>query len=113
MQFIHSMDSAKIIWEDSFEGNLSSIITITTTNPKACNIQDNNGNTPLVFACVGDHLEVITALIEKGGNIHIKNRAGVNALYFAKGSQRRSQILKLWEKHTPEAKALATGNTVV
>ena len=77
----------KTIWEHAFEGNLSAVVDILQqqqqqptrqqqpqqqqqqqqTN-KICNIQDKNGNTPLVFACMGDHWDIIQTLIGKSDN---------------------------------------------
>jgi hypothetical protein len=44
-------------------------------------------------------------LVEAGGNVHIKNRTGLNALNYTRGPLRRAQLLRRWELLSAEGRA--------
>lgn len=47
------------------------------------NIKNNKGNTPLIFACRTNNLDVIKYLLNKGADINAKNNLGTTALHKA------------------------------
>ena len=51
---------------------------------------------------MADKMDLVYKLIELGGNVHLKNDIGLNALYYTKGPLQRSQVLKRWELMSPE-----------
>jgi hypothetical protein len=94
-----------IIRESCFNGDLQKIEMLLSEDKSLCNVQDKRGNTPLVYACMGDKMSVVNYLIESGGSVHIKNSCGLSALMYTKGLFRRAQILRKWELCTAKGRA--------
>ena len=72
------------IRESCFHGDLQKIEMLISEDKSFCNIQDERGNTPLVYACMGDKVSVANHLIESGASVHIKNAFGLSALMYTK-----------------------------
>ena len=96
------------IFDAAFSGDIDKVAVLLKNEVK-CNVQDKNGNTPIIYACMGDKVEVARLLIEAGANVHMKNLYGLNALAYTKGLFRRAQILRKWELCTPKGRANTTG----
>lgn len=43
------------------------------------NLPDNNGNTPLMYACTRGNIQIVSILLENGANASLKNNNGWNA----------------------------------
>jgi hypothetical protein len=81
--------------------------------PHSVNIQDQNGFTPLFYAIMKNQCEMISLLIDFGGDIYIKNKYGLDCLYYAINPNRALEIKIEWESKTPEARAAQAGATVL
>ena len=60
------------------------------------NYQDDNGKTPLMWASINGHLNVVQYLIEEGANPNIKNNKGKTALDLAEenGHKKVAEFLR-------------------
>jgi uncharacterized protein len=61
----------------------------------AVNIQNNEGNTALIVACISNKSEVTKILIEAGTDIELKNLTGSTALIVATEFSKSNEIIKL------------------
>lgn len=43
------------------------------------NLRDNNGNTPLMYACTRGNIQIVSILLKNGANASLKNNNGWNA----------------------------------
>jgi ankyrin repeat protein len=48
-----------------------------------CNMKDNQGQTPLMYACLGGHFELVNLLLCNGCDYQVKNKYNKTALDFA------------------------------
>lgn len=91
------------------DGNCSELIILLQKTPNFVNYQDTHGNTPLIYAAIHDRVDVITLLIDHGGDLFVRNKFGQNALQFCKGSHRVQEVLCIRESRTPEAISVSLG----
>ena len=61
------------------------------------NIQDEEGNTALMYASYKEHIEIVKELIKSGANVNIKDRKGKTALDYAR-EEEYDDIIKLLSK---------------
>jgi len=57
------------------------------------NIEDENGTTPLYFACEEGHIEVVKYLVKQGANINKRNNDGITPLSIA-CQERHIEVVK-------------------
>ena len=62
------------------------------------NMQNSNGDTPLIHACYHGHEAVVRLLLERGANATLRYKDGRTALAFARACERAS-IVALLEAH--------------
>ena len=60
--------------------NCYEIMQLLIDNGADINIQDNNGYTPLMLACLKNNVETVRILLYKGAKTDIKNKSGDNAV---------------------------------
>lgn len=71
------LDSAR-----NFNGDLSAVQQALKTGADV-NCREEDGGTPLMFAAVGGHIQLVRFLLENGADLHAVQRDGYTALHFA------------------------------
>ena len=105
----HSPEQFQNILQATNDGNHQELRKLLKQNPILVNCQDSHGNSPLIYAVIKDRVDLITLLIEEGGDLFVRNKFGQNALYFCKGSRRAQEVLRIREARTSEAISLSRG----
>jgi len=80
------------IWTAAYIGDVELTKSLLDYNSSLCNAQDNRGNTPLMFACIGDKMDVADLLLDKGADVNVKNMTGNNAISYARGPKRAESV---------------------
>lgn len=93
----------------SFRINDTNAVTSLLENRSLLNLQDHDGNTPLMHAAFYLDAKAISALLEGGADPNIRNNAGSTALILAAGSVEKVRLL-LEHGADPNASSNA-GNT--
>lgn len=75
-------------------GDLSLVRNIVESNKKMVNAGDEFGITPLHFAAINNHIQVVTYLISRGGRVNSKTKKGITPLYGA-CSEGRKEIVEM------------------
>jgi ankyrin repeat protein len=78
---------AKLLLDGKYEGKGADI-----------NLQERDGWTPLMAACVRGHEAVVRLLLERGANATLRHVNGSTALFWARHNKRAS-IVALLEAH--------------
>lgn len=89
---------AGLIHDAAEKGRLSQIKAILTGNPESVNAKDGRNITPLHYAAVNGHIEVVKYLIAKGAKINSRNNIGITPLYGAVSAD-RCEAVKLLIAH--------------
>jgi ankyrin repeat protein len=77
-------------------GNIEIVKALLASgSDSAINIQNDEGNTALISACISNKLEVIKLLIEAGADIELKNLEGYTALIATTEFSRSNEIIQL------------------
>lgn len=97
------------IFTAAYEADVRKVKSLLNQNPGLVNLQDDNGNTPLIYAAIKDCIDTIYLLIDNGGDVFIRNKYGLNSLQYSKGPKRAQQIMRISEARSPEAKATVLG----
>ncbi len=85
-------------WEPKIE-RLEQALQAESEMPSLVNMQDENGMTPLMRAFRNKQFDVASALLkQKGIDIHIKDKAGHTALYYAVESGHQPFVRQLIDK---------------
>ena len=67
-----------------FSGNIQEVEKILRSNPKAdLNVSSTDGVTPLIFASLNNHIDVVRLLLTKGANTNLQEENGWTALMHA------------------------------
>jgi len=66
------------------------------------NLQDRDGETALMWAITTEDSNTVKLLLERGADVTITNRAGVNAFGLAGKSSHRVTFLNLLNEHKPQ-----------
>lgn len=64
---------AEEIHELAQKGNLEGVKALIEQNPKLVNARDKDGRTPLHWACLGVHLEIVKFLVDKGADVNVED----------------------------------------
>mmetsp|Transcript_41872 Transcript_41872/g.100899 ORF Transcript_41872/g.100899 Transcript_41872/m.100899 type:complete len:251 (-) Transcript_41872:94-846(-) len=91
-------DSNSEIIRAARDGNLSRVQELWERGADVNHKNGGNGWTSLHWACEGDHLEVVKVLIEKGADVHAKNRIGGTSLHAACSTGQLELVKLLVEK---------------
>jgi ankyrin repeat protein len=78
--------------------DIENVKEIVEKNPEIINEVDEYSISPLMYAVSAYHkpnIEMVKYLLEKGGNVNYKNRAGVTPLHYAMGNKKDNNIIKL------------------
>jgi ankyrin repeat protein len=78
--------------------DIENVKEIVEKNPELINELDEYSISPLMYAVSAYHkpnIEMVKYLLEKGGNVNYKNRAGVTPLHYAMGNKKDNNIIKL------------------
>ena len=67
------MSFADDIHEFAQKGNLEGVKSLIDKDPELVNARDNDGRTPLHWACRGVHLEVVKFLVEKSADVNAED----------------------------------------
>ena len=67
------MSFADDIHEFAQKGDLEGLKTLIEKDPALVNAKDNDGRTPLHWACRGVHLDVVKFLVEKGADVNAED----------------------------------------
>ncbi|MFC1724792.1 ankyrin repeat domain-containing protein [candidate division KSB1 bacterium] len=78
-----SFSSAQEIFKSAQEGDLAKIKELTADNSELVNAKDDDSNTPIFYAALGGHLDIIKFLIEKNAEADIKNKDAETPLHYA------------------------------
>jgi ankyrin repeat protein len=70
----------KPIHDAAFEGNLKKVEEIINKDPAQVNIRDYSDTTPLYFASMAGHTEIVKFLLAHGANIELANNLGERPL---------------------------------
>ena len=62
------------------QGNLEEVMRLIQEDPEIVDATDEYGDTPLYYASIESHVEVVSYLLEQGASIDIKGRDGITAL---------------------------------
>ena len=74
---------AQEIIEVSKSGDLNKVRELTVLNPQVVNSKDENGRTPLIWACLNDKAEVVRFLADNGADVNIPDMAGISPLFYS------------------------------
>ena len=72
---------AQEIIEAAMTGNLAKVKELVAADPEIVNLKDENGRTPLHWACRGVHPEVLKYLVEKGADVNALDKNGIAPLH--------------------------------
>ncbi|CRG85202.1 hypothetical protein PISL3812_02317 [Talaromyces islandicus] len=86
------------------------IVRLLLDHDAYCNVQDDDGVTPLIHATIGGYEEVAGLLLSHGASIRFADRHNRSALHWAVIS-RRERLLKMLLKHCVEDKSVIDGLT--
>jgi len=78
--------------------DIENVKEIVEKNPELINEVDEYNISPLMYAVSAYHkpnIEMVKYLLEKGGNVNHKNRAGVTPIHYAMGNKKDNNIIKL------------------
>ena len=87
------MQGLKESWQ-AFETQLQSV---STSDPKALNLSDLEGFTPLMYAAQDGHVALAKWLLSKGANFKAQNAQGQTALDLAQASHNDEIVTLLKE----------------
>jgi ankyrin repeat protein len=78
--------------------DIENVKEIVEKNPEIINEVDEYSISPLMYAVSAYHkpnIEMVKYLLEKGGNVNYKNRAGVTSIHYSMGNKKDNNIIKL------------------
>ena len=78
--------------------DMKNVKEILEKNPELINEVDEYSISMLMYAVSAynkPNIEMVKYLLEKGGNVNHKNRAGVTPLHYAMGNKKDNNIIKL------------------
>ncbi|KAJ3143452.1 hypothetical protein HDU90_000213 [Geranomyces variabilis] len=83
------------IQEAAFKGDHNLVASLTTANPDAVRVKDEDGRTALHWAASGKHLEITRALLAAGADATTTDEGGMTPLHIAAstGSLEIAQLL--------------------
>lgn len=82
------------VFEIARKGTISQAEAVVKTNPKAFNVVNENGFTPLILACYRGNNEVAKYLINQGVDINVKSDMGSALMAsIVKGNNEIAQLL--------------------
>jgi ankyrin repeat protein len=76
------------------KGDLPRVKSLVQSNPRAVNVGDEFGITPLHFAAINNHRDVVEYLLAQGGLVNTRTHKGITPLYGA-CSEGRKEIAAL------------------
>jgi ankyrin repeat protein len=85
-------------------GNIMTLKTILEKSKTVINLQNKAGNTPLHLACLNNHKEVVSTLLNAGANSKIKNAIGQTALSIAEADDKPEIFEILQQKEGEDTK---------
>ncbi|WP_312449977.1 ankyrin repeat domain-containing protein [Stutzerimonas nitrititolerans] len=65
-------------------GDLSTVINMLKESPSLINIRNDQGWTPLIVACHGQHVPLVESLLQLGASPNLANMKGTTPLMYAK-----------------------------
>jgi ankyrin repeat protein/Tol biopolymer transport system component len=92
------------IHEAAKEGTLAKVKELLEKDPKLINFKDENGRTPLHWACLGVHKDVAQYLLEKGADVNAKDNNETTAMHSA-AAQGHTEVAKLLIKNGAQINA--------
>jgi cytohesin len=121
---LHGSLDPNVIRDSTLNGDLKKVKALIKDNPTLVFHQDGNGDTPLIWAALRGHKDVVEFLLASGAKINATNNAGETPLHLAAGKGYKDVVELLLAHgagvnfrdshgHTPLELAAAEGYKVV
>lgn len=76
-------------------GRLEDLQRCVARDPACVNLQDVRGNTPIMFALIGNQMKSVEFLLDSGSDISIKNHVGMDGYQFTRGEQHKRHVRQM------------------
>lgn len=86
----------------SFEGNNDMLEKLLSLHPEVINSTDPSGHSPIMFACMGGHVDTTLLLYDKGADLFHQSKDGRNPLSYITDSKKLNDIKVYAYWHSPE-----------
>ena len=93
--FLFGACMAADIHKAALDGNLETIQTLLAGDPALANAKDEQGLTPLLYAVLRGHRNVVELLLDKGADVNVQDNGGYSPVHFAsiRGNKEMLQFL--------------------